>query len=41
MYSKLWIMLTGTDDAVMFVTANLVSGQLFRPEAKFGSKREL
>lgn len=34
------VMLTATDDAVTFVTANLVSGQLFRPEAKFGSERE-
>ncbi len=38
--SKLCVMLTGTDDTGMSVTANLVSGQLSRPAAKFGSERE-
>lgn len=38
--SKLCVMLTVTDDAVMSVTANLVSGQLCRPAAKFGSEKE-
>lgn len=35
---KLCVMLTGTDDTVMLVTANLVPGQLCRPAAKFGSE---
>lgn len=37
---KLCRKLTGTDDTVISVTANLVSGQLCRPAAKFGSERE-
>lgn len=38
--SKLCVMLTGTDDSVVVLTANLVSGQLCRPAAKCSSERE-
>lgn len=38
--SRLCVMLTGTDDTGMSVTANLVLGQLCRPAAKFGPERE-